>query len=447
MGMDQSPLLSKRVNLIRCELATPALTKTSAGREVADIRSAVKSLTIYENLFMPSITGTLVLQDDVSLSTVAGLTGMDMLLVAFSVRDWRNGTERHYGTWDNPLRFNIFAQRNRIPVTMGTEQYTLKLAAPEMLASSEVRISRAYADQRVEDIIRDILANDVGSKKTLVHLETTASPTSLVLPFVNPLEAIRLLTFMAHSPKGDTNYVFYETLDGYNFRSVRHMLEEELTARIPTITQGLAGTKDAMSTPDLLFADAIDLVQGFDFLHLLSEGYFASTTYRVDVLDGSWEAVETNLSDELSRGRPLTNGPKSRPLYPYELGHLSFPTAKLFVIPTTKHALTNPALAADVKIRDNYLADTLPIRNRELLGLQMRTIRARVAGAPELHVGKLVNVVMPTPLTIGRPGGGVVDVASGKYLIVAAQHSIINNGVGDFLYETTLEAGTNSLAV
>ncbi len=431
-----------------CQLVSPTLsTRPDVQTMAADLRNVVKRITIYENLLRPMLSGEIEFTDNAALTTVVPLLGVERLRLAFRVYDSKTGAYRHYGTVAAPLVFSLFAQQNRRPLNQASESYVLSMVSTEMYSSTELQISRAFHNVRVEDAIRDILVAGMGSTKPFVDIEPTTKPIFITMPYMTPLNAIKMLMLYGQNATHGSSYMFYETLDGFHFKSLREMIRVGSTRSIPTIRQQLAGTTHIRQSSDLMYADTMELVSGYDMLYLLSQGYFASMTYKVDVLSGQYQIDPTRASDPTFQQRPRVNGESSIDVYPPELAEAAHLSSRIFVVPTTELSMRDASLTgADPSLRDSVIASTLASRNRELLSLQTRTIRVLVSGAPELHVGTLVNVVFPTPITNSVTGRGVRDAASGRYLIVAAQHTIASAGSGQFLYETLFEAGTDSLS-
>ena len=431
---------NKAVTFTQCSLVSPFRTTTTK-TAAADIRNAVIRLDIYEDMFSPTLTGTVELQDNLNLSSLIPLVGLEMLRVGF------------YMTQDNIPRkyefpFAIYNQSDRIPQNQGTEKYTLGLSSPELVASTSRRISFAFQNKKVEDVIRELLTSPkyLNSRKRFTDVEATTSAISLVSPYLTPLETIRLLTLQGQSASNETNYVFYENLEGFHFTSFARAIRTTNQSIIPRISMQLAGTTGG-NTKDFMTADQIHLVSGFDHLYLLSHGYFASTTFALDVLSGKYEVEISSSGLAPFSARPLMNGAGATPLYPNIYGRASNPTAKMFLVPTTHLSAANTSLTSvDATIKNNFIAQTLDGRNRELLGLQSRCVRVTVSGAPELNVGKLVHITIPNPVNNNQFSQQKKDIATGVYMIVKAKHSIIQNKNTGYEYETTFEAVTDSVS-
>lgn len=495
-----STLEQKSVSLDKIEIYTIAQAANvfgNAGRR-GDTRSklfrelidAINRIDIYEDLYKPGLTGQVYFRDSLSLSTVAEMRGLDFLGLEFSMKDPESNNLRKFNqlvteTDSNgrvteqrrPFVFAIYNQTDRIPTEKNMEEYSLGICSPELITSVERKISRSYKGKYPSEIIRDIIQSPYGvnSKKIFKTLEQSKSQVTVVVPYMRPMEVIQLLTLQGQAGNGSTNYLFYETLEGYHFVSFKQMLRQAKTnAIIPLIYTDLAGsTGGDRNTTRRMKAEQLHIVSGFDLMYATARGYFASTTIAPDVLSGRCALEVTGAGSDraASTFRDALGHPRStraakawdtgigRPnyssrekintngvdFYPTEMSEFASPTARTFLVPTTGLSAANTLLTRlDPSISDNFIAQTLADRNRELLGLQFRTIRGVVSGAPELHPGQLIDVDFPAPLS--NKNSKIWDYASGRYLIVNAKHSIIGLGDRTFMYETTFEAVTDSFA-
>lgn len=442
-----TPRSNKSAVINMCRIVSRFGTEESYALAGLNLVQSIKAIELYEDIFTASMTGTATFKDSSSLSTLFRLDGTEDLHLIFSVFNPETQQFRTYGSETQPLVFTMYAQNHRTRITAGSERFEVKLVSAELYGAGEYKISKTYKNRFIEDIIQDIMKNGLNSNKKFSFVEKTKTPITMTIPFLTPIQAIKLLCMHGQSETQETNYLFFETLDGFQFRSIRSIIEESLNKNIPTISQTLAGTRTGRDTEKLINADEIEISAGYDSLYAMTHGFFASTTYALDILSGTCKKDVTRISDDQYKNKKLINGKylsDATPIYPYRYGNMVNPTSKLFLIPTTENTVKTFG-TKDPRIHDNMIAKTLDGRNRELLSLQLRTIRAIVSGAPELNAGKIVNIIYPP--TIGAGGTKVDDIANGKYMIISSKHSILNNGHGEFLYETVFEAGTDSNAV
>lgn len=439
------PIYDKLVNIDALQLVSPSFIgnkRVPAQRAVSDIRPYVNRIDIFENLFAPAITGRIHLYDTLSISNIAPLIGLEQLQLQFSNYNYLEKKRRTYG----PHIFLCHSQKNRTPISQNAEEYVLDFITPEFLNSVSRKLSFSFFDNP-ETIIEKLVKEPYGlASSKSITTQKTANKIKMVVPYMQPLEVIKLITLQGLSDTEDSNYTFFETLDGYFYTSFREILRtSSQDQNIPTIYQDLAGYRETGDTVTLIKAEQLEEVSGHDLLYSVSKGYFASTTYGVDVLSGVCGVQVSGAGVGTNYDKRYKVNPTGTELYPKELSQLISPTSRIFVVPTTQFSAKNSTITSkDNSITDNYLAQTLDARNRELLGLQSKTIRGRVAGAPELHPGKVINVQFPTMLN-NKTNTQIKDKTSGRYIITNTQHSIVRNG-SKFLYEVIFEAVSDSFA-
>lgn len=447
-------LAKKNVELLECDLYSPLYNKRSAAdlsnaekNLLRDVRQLTRRLVIQESLLAPTLQGRLYLRDDIGLSTVTPLIGLEKLFVKFRVYSPKTETWRTYGE-NSPLSFHGYNQRERNIDSPSSETYSIGLASSEMLSSIEQKLSKAFTGQRIEQVVSSILTDNIKTNKQQFFESTAGAdrPFRFVAPYISPLEAIRLACLQAQTTDGRTNFFFYETLDGFHFKSLQTLIREGKTKwqnnpiYVRRQTGGLSPTRD---TQQLITAEYINVITGYDIAYALQHGYFSSTTLGVDVLSGKYRLTPSSIMDDGFKQRTRLN---STPLYDAEYGKISNPAARMFVVPTTSISAANPALRQkDPSISENFLEQTLATRNREMLELQMITVRVKAAGAPNVNVGTVVHIEFP--LNLNNQAHGVApanDMRSGLFLIVSVQHTLINRG-NTFEYETIFEACSDSI--
>lgn len=457
-----SPLAKKSVEILECDLYSPTLKRSGLSAEqtrlLRDVKRLMTNLTIYENLFSPTLTAQLTVRDDVNLSTLFPLVGLETLSLKFRVYSPFTESWRTYGE-KSPILLQVFNQTNRVPQTISSETFALGLASPEMLSSIEKRLSRAYVNKPVEAIVQEVLRDYLGTKKqygttTIApdgspFFEQTVSPTTkpfnLVVPYMSPLDAIKLACLQAQTTENRSNFLFYETLDGFYFRSLLQMITKGKArwAANPIYVRRLIGGLSASRDDErVISAEQIEMVSSFDTLFALSQGYFSSTTIGVDVLSGQYRITPSSIADESFRNKPRLN---NRPLYAPNFASVTNPTSRMFLMPTTSISAANPAIRRlDPSIADNFLEQTISTKNRELMEMQFSTIRVKAPGAPNINVGTVVYIDVPFQLNNSAHGTQQRDLRSGLYMIVAVKHMLINRG-NTVEYETVFEACSDSV--
>ncbi len=434
--MSTSSLATKSAVLTECTLMS-MVDKTMS----VDLRSFIAVMHIYEHIGMPTLSGELFINDDAGLSRM--LLGYEYVRIRFAIHDPLTNKLRNYPDNEKEaLVFRVVSQTDRQMVSVGAESYRLALVSPTLYTSMASRISRAYREKRVEDIIQDILTNDVKTRRPF-FAETTNQPTNFTIPYYSPLQAIEFFTSRAINTEKRTTYFFYESLDGFHFTSLTKMITDIKqawdTKQVPVVRKFQAGLTGVRDNSRFIRAENIDILQSFDMMALASQGYFASRVMGVDVLSGKFrDTVHVSSSPDFLKKPRLNAGsfyaPTVSPTRPF------MPDARVFVVPTTSISASNTTMTSmDPSIVENFVESTVDARNRELLELQTQCLRVKCSGAPNLNAGKgvFIDLLMP-----GKHGSD--EMRSGLHLIVAAKHTLLNTQ-GRYSYETSIEAYSDSI--
>ena len=102
-----------------------------------DISSIYEEINIFDSLFSPVISGSVLLTDSIGLSGRLIFDGSESLLVDITKDE--NSDIASY-----KRSFRIYKQANRINEGMNSEKYTLNFVSDELIYSDQQRINQAY---------------------------------------------------------------------------------------------------------------------------------------------------------------------------------------------------------------------------------------------------------------------------------------------------------------
>ena len=187
-----------------------------------DIKGVMLNFEIAEDVFSNNIVGSVIVYDMQDIRTILPITGLERLALKFN----SPGTPGYDFSEENGIPLQIY-KVDKVKIDPQQEKaqfYQIFFCSPEMYNNKITRISKAYAGP-VENGINDIIRNYLKSEKPF-YFEPTATNPKIVIPNLNPYEAIRLLAKSAVPSKFPENagYVFYETSQGFYFRSFASMM-------------------------------------------------------------------------------------------------------------------------------------------------------------------------------------------------------------------------------
>ncbi len=209
------------------------------GGKSIDASGGVVDIKYYEDILSNSVSLSAVIvetgeSDDKKLGNVGILDGLPI----------RGGEPSHIVIADHDKNVLTFKDDNKLYVNRvrnviaGTQKdaYSIDFTSREMLANEQCRVCKRY-DGKISENIKKILTEatsaDVGIK---TKKEVTVDETAINYNFIgNDRKPFYVCTWLASKSipsqagkvGGSAGYVFYETYDGYNFRSLDALAEQE----------------------------------------------------------------------------------------------------------------------------------------------------------------------------------------------------------------------------
>tara|TARA_B100000029_G_scaffold465507_1_gene500217 strand:+ start:3440 stop:4804 length:1365 start_codon:yes stop_codon:yes gene_type:complete len=214
------------------------LFQAKDGGKSIDASGAVVDIKYYEDILSNSVSLSAIITETGESDSDVGNVGM---LDGLPIRGGEPSTIVIVDHDGNKLSFKddskLYVNRVR-NVISGTQKdvYSIDFTSREMLANEQCRVCKRY-DGKISENIKKILTEntsaDVGIK---TKKEITVDETAINYNFIgNDRKPFYVCTWLASKSipsqagkvGGSAGYVFYETYDGYNFRSLDALAEQE----------------------------------------------------------------------------------------------------------------------------------------------------------------------------------------------------------------------------
>ena len=194
-----------------------------------NITPFLMGMDIYESIYSNCITGSLTLADTQGLTERTPIIGQEYLEFKFRTPLKYQGDGGEYVAMETN-RFAVTNVSTKQPATGQSQVVTLEFTSLENLRSARLRVSKAFTGS-YDKAVNEIFKGEWGlnsSKKLFV--ERCAESQKYVVPNLHPLDAINQVCSRAISKKTNTpSFFFYETSQGFHFRSFDSMLREYST--------------------------------------------------------------------------------------------------------------------------------------------------------------------------------------------------------------------------
>lgn len=410
---------------------------TASGQRF-ELKRLLVDMSYYEDLYSFTASGYITITDSQGFIELFQLTGNEFIEVNFG--KVKNGPN------NNNQLFRVYKIGDKKPSgNLNTETYTLYFCSEELLLSEQIKISKSYAGYKISDMVESILVDRLRVSKDRINIiEPTTGLYDFVIPRLKPFEAISWLSTYAR-PAGNgsvgADMLFFETKEGYNYRSLQSMFKEEPYATYKYQAQNIEMDKQSFKEKTISVLD-YEFVKTYDSVNEISSGTFANRLISIDPLTRTYKVTDFNYSKYKDQAVSLNDGDVSNALK-NRLGLTQYETYDA----TLKVALSNSGQndAAYFKeipgsVAKNIAIETyVPNRTAQIALANYTVVKITIPGDPGLTVGRTVefNLMSLKPETKEKQ---LDKFYSGKYLVTAVRHIIQPNK-----YQTVVEISKDSV--
>ena len=279
-------------------LITKCMLRPNEGsslKEDYDIVAGNPIIDYYESIESPSISMTITFIDIDQVIGRKGITGGEYIDLIVKTDD------------EDADDFKITADKQKLMmnsvrnmVTESNKQVaTLEFVSVESIVNETARVNKKYTGN-ISDTVSELLIGDkkgIGTSKKLFGPKEDDRATnsySFVGNLKRPFDTIQWLCPKAQSATDDFGFLFYETLDGYHFRSIKSLLNQDAITYQQTDAQGISN-KILQN----------NLNQSNDIGMNMRMGMYANRTIYVDIENQKTKTVDFKASD-LKLNKPAT---------------------------------------------------------------------------------------------------------------------------------------------
>ena len=460
----------RQVKLKQCSILSPMLearAATDAQAEIfrtagADIIPAVESINIYESIFDNTISATIDIAESEAYPELFPLVGQEFLRLVFTV-DYL-GKEVEFAR-----TFRIRRLGDQTFPADAKRTYTLDLVTPEFFTSVSSRMMKKYDQMTCTEAVRDIMSERLQIPADRIkEIEETDLKISAVIPNYTPLQAINFFaTLGLTKEKSESNFLFYETLEGFWFVSVASLIdptkvEKRLKASgawkegDPTdVVATYEVNANKIQTGALSGKEAYNSIiglhqeQSFDVLMDVTTGLLRTKMLHLDFFARAWGEEDSRYTETFTETTHLDKFP----LYPDNFDQSVNRNVKLFIVPgNTSSKKSKHAEAAGETADEDRLYQSVVLRNRQLRELRHLTTVLKVPGQPGVRAGSVIALVYPTSHALmgntGNKGSSQPALPtpfySGRHLVTAVRHVLTQASPDAMEYTMHLEATRDS---
>ena len=378
----------------------------SSLKQEFNIAGGNPTITYFESIKSPAISLSLNFIDVDQLISREGITGGEYLSLRIKVQ----GYDKEFEIKPDKHLLMLNSVKN-VTTSSSKQVATLEFLSVEAIINETSRINQRFTGN-VTDTVKKLLKDKKGikTKKNLDSDQATNS-YSFVGNLKRPFDTIQWLCSKTQSSKDGTGFLFFETLDGYVFKSIESLLDGE------AVEYKKSETPDESSGLTIL---ENNLNQTSDIGMSCRMGMYANKTIYINVDNATLKTVDFRIESlKLKKPPKLPNGLEKNP-------------TRLMLRVLDKCALQKGSKKKEIQ-KENELAiyQSKSYARANLIFSQSMSVS--IPFNPELRAGQMLDLRFPLRKNEGDDqdkttyGTESDDDVSGKYLISELKHNIADN--------------------
>ncbi len=392
--MSQSRYLLKKFTLI---------PNGTSLKEPYEVKAGFVSFDYFESIESPTISATYTFIDLDSVISRLGITGGEFVEI-----DIQDGDEDKFKI---TAKHNMMINSVKGVVQDGNKEIaTLELISIETITNETARLNKKFTGN-ISQTVEEILTKDkkgIQTKKKLFKDES-ANSYSFIGNLKRPFDTIQWLCPKTQSPKS-FGFLFYENLDGYHFKSIEGLFDQD-AYRYQKTDRPLIDDGKILENK---------LEQSNDIGMNCRMGMYANKTIYVDIENQEAEVIDFDL-DQLKDLKKPAKAPKGFAKKPTRL-MLRASDAGALQKGSVKDE-TEPQNSLAVYQNKSYIRNNLLFSQSFMMSIPVNT---------KLRVGELIDVKLPlkrdTQNPANRFGNDKTNDPSGIYLIAELRHTLSRLG-------------------
>ena len=371
----------------------------SSLKEDYDIVGGNPMIDYYESLDSPTIALTVTFIDVDQVISREGITGGEYIDVTVKIGgfdDFKLTSEKHK-LMLNSVR-NVITETNK-------QVATLEFITVESIINETARVNKKYAGN-VTGTVKQLLKTDTKGIQTSKNLESdeAANSYAFVGNLKRPLDTIQWLCPKAQSSTKNFGFLFFETLDGYNFKSIEKLLDQD-SVRYTHTDRPMEGSFKIMQN---------NLNQTNDIGMNLRLGMYANRTTYVDIENQNVDIVDFDITQlDLKKPVKLLDGIEKHPTR--------------LMLRVNDYGVSQKGSKKEDTVPESELAvyqNKSYIRNNVLFS---QSLQISIPINPDLRAGNVIDVRLPVKKGDGssgesEQGNEKSNDPSGRYLISELRH-------------------------
>jgi|688.fasta_scaffold35525_9 hypothetical protein len=378
---------------------------------IFDVFNFVIDINIYEDMYSPTMSGNITLNDAQDLVNLMPMIGEEKLLITFKTPS----IDEKDGLYEQ--EFYIYKMTDRKYTAERAVEYTLHFVSFETVRDLNAKVSKGFAGT-ISTVVEQILKQELRTDKK-INIEKTKNTTMYVSNFWTPFTNINFLAKRSLSQETESaNFIFFENNRGFNYASIDTLLSQDPktkyiydnNSRDPSADGG-GSSRDIAET--LSRINSVKINTAFDYMNRIQSGMYKSRLITHEIVTKTYNVQTLTYEDEFKNHNHLNK---------YPLSTVNLPSKTFAFLDVKPRALENFSNFKTDKMKTWYLKNIMHMNEINAYYMDIT-----VPGRSDLCVGDVVDVYMyrPTPFNQKDQEEQLLDKTfSGRYMIASLCHNL-----------------------
>lgn len=383
----------------------------SAKGIIFDVNNFVIDINIYEDMFSPTMSGNITLNDAQDLVNLMPMIGEEKLLITFKTPSIGDND----GLYEQ--EFYIYKMTDREYSAERAVTYKLHFVSFETVRDLNAKVSKGFAGS-IDAVVEKILKQELRTDKK-INIEKTKNTTTYVSNFWTPFTNINFLSKRSISQETESaNFIFFESNRGFNYVSIDTLLTQDPktkyiydnNSRDPS-SDGGGSVRDIGET--LSRINSVKINTAFDYMNRIQSGMYKSRLITHEILTKTYNVQTLTYEDQFGKHNHLNK---------YPLSTANLPSKTFAFLDTQPRALENFSNFKTDKMKSWYLKNIMQMAEMSAYYMDIT-----VPGRSDICVGDIVDIYMyrPTPFNQKDQEEQLLDKTfSGRYMVASLCHNL-----------------------
>ena len=277
--------------------------ESADGSKTVDISAGVTQIRYYEDIFSPNITASIMVVN--TGNTIEGKDGkMTTIYDGLPLRGGERVVMKIAGNTDlnegldfskSSLYWHVKSVNN-VLINEQQESFLLNLVPREAITNETSRVGKKYpASSSISDSVKDIVKKYLKTEKK-IECDKTQNPYGFLGNLRKPFTVLMWLASKGvpgtvSGEDATAGYFFYETQDGYRFKSIDQLIEDEPYENEYEYSSGVVANEDSNDFKVLSFQAS----KNQDLMQQLKRGAYCSHRIYFNPLNFTYTNPEKGL--------------------------------------------------------------------------------------------------------------------------------------------------------